>query len=149
MCALCHGGPGKEQRPAFGFVPGRPLNEYLALEPAPPGQEIDVHGNQVELLARSPCFQGSQMTCTTCHDVHRVQRDAEAYSSRCTSCHTVRSCGLFPTHGASLQGRCVGCHMPELTSNVIFSNGRGRTVKPKIRSHWIKGYPASVTGGAP
>jgi hypothetical protein len=144
VCALCHGGIARETAPAFTYRPGQPLDRYLVLQPPLPGEEIDVHGNQVALLARSRCFQASEMTCSTCHDVHRTQRDAAAFSGRCLTCHEVKSCGLFPTHGQSLQGECVSCHMPELTSNVIFSTSEGRTTRPKVRSHWIKVYPDSL-----
>jgi hypothetical protein len=109
---------------------------------SPPDTGVaDVHGNQVALLERSACFRSSQMTCGTCHDVHREQRDLVALSGRCLSCHTVQSCGLFPRHGNQLLGRCVDCHMPLQTSRILVSNSLGRELRPQVRTHWIKVYP--------
>src|SRR5438876_6857553 len=82
LCALCHGGLGKELAPAFSFVPGQALEQYLELPRPDPAARLDVHGNQVALLERSRCYQESgTMTCVTCHDVHQPQRDAAAFRS--------------------------------------------------------------------
>jgi hypothetical protein len=140
-CALCHGGLGKERAPAFSYVPGQPLEKYLELPQPDPAARIDVHGNQVALLERSRCYrQSGSMTCVTCHNVHQPQRDASAFSERCLGCHQVQSCGLFKTLGSQIAGRCVDCHMPLQTSNLIVSDANGRSVRPKVRNHWIKIY---------
>jgi hypothetical protein len=140
-CGLCHGGVGVQKAPAFSHVPGRPLDESLQLNLSAPNGEIDVHGNQVALLARSRCFQSSStMTCTTCHDVHLPQRNAAEFSPRCLTCHQPESCGLFPVRGAGIAENCVDCHMPELTSSTVISSREGREVQPKIRTHWIRVY---------
>ena len=141
VCAQCHGGIGESQAPAFSYRPGEPLENYLHLSPPIPGEAIDVHGNQVALLARSPCFQSSNMTCSTCHDVHRPQRNAAAFSGQCLSCHTVQSCGLFPERGHQIAENCVDCHMPNLPTGQIVSRNDGLVVQPQVRSHWIKVYP--------
>jgi hypothetical protein len=143
QCALCHGGLGRLRTPAFSYVAGQPLEQHLQLRTPPPSEPVDVHGNQVALLERSRCFQSSQMTCATCHDVHRPQRDVGELSGRCLTCHTVQSCGLFPQHGRELPGRCVDCHMPKLTSNTIISDYKGHQERPQVRSHWIKIYPGA------
>lgn len=141
LCARCHGGLGVERAPAFSYAPGAPLAAYLELAPPPPTAALDVHDNQVALLERSRCFQSSNMTCATCHDVHRTQRDPTAISQRCLGCHTAESCGLYPERHATLVGHCVNCHMPALTSNAIISAFAGSREQPKVRTHWIKVYP--------
>jgi len=141
QCALCHSGTAPFRTAPFSYVPGQPLERRSALWTRPDTGDIDVHGNQVALLERSRCFRSSQMTCATCHDVHRSQRDLVALSGRCLTCHTLQSCGLFPSHGQALAGRCVDCHMPALTSNVLIANRRGRPVRVQVRTHWIKVYP--------
>ena len=141
-CALCHGGVGEPKTASFTYVPGTPLREHLDIKPAAPN-EVDVHGNQVALLARSKCFRASEMTCSTCHDVHRTQRDVVQLSGRCLTCHTPRSCGLYPTRGESIVGRCVDCHMPLQRSNTIISGHEGRQERPPVRTHWIRVYPTS------
>lgn len=141
VCALCHGGIGESNAPSFTFVAGRPLDEYLVLREGTPGQMLDVHGNQVGLLARSRCFQESTMTCSTCHDVHSVQREPATFAPSCLGCHQVQSCGLFPRRGTAIAGRCVECHMPDLTSNTIISTHEGGQLRPRVRTHWITVYP--------
>ncbi|MFL5618783.1 MAG: multiheme c-type cytochrome [Gemmatimonadaceae bacterium] len=139
-CALCHGGVGEPKAASFTYVPGTPLREHLEIRPAAPN-EVDVHGNQVALLARSRCFRASEMTCSTCHDVHRTQRDIGQLAGRCLTCHTPQSCGLYPTRGEAIVGRCVDCHMPLQRSNTIISGHEGRQERPVVRTHWIKVYP--------
>lgn len=139
-CAICHGGIGEPVLPPFSYRPGEPLSIYLH-QPAPaPGEAVDVHGNQVALLARSPCFQQSQMTCSTCHDVHRPQRELAEFSATCVSCHAPGD-ELPADHGAAMPGNCVDCHMPELPTNVIVTDGAGGTLQPSVRTHWIAIYP--------
>jgi len=139
-CAQCHGGVGEPQAPAFSYVAGRRLSDYLTLTSPPSNAPIDVHGNQVALLSRSLCFRSSQMTCLTCHDVHRQQRDIAELSGRCLTCHQEQSCGLFATRGHTLAGRCVDCHMPLQESNLIVSSLEGRQERALVRSHWIRVY---------
>lgn len=146
LCALCHGGIGEQKGPAFTYVAGEPLSDYLQLDPAGPGEAVDVHGNQVGLLARSQCFQASStMTCSTCHDVHVSQRNAASFSPACLECHQVESCGLYPVRGEGLAENCVDCHMPRLRSNMIVSTHEGRPLRPRLRTHWIKVYPQTAS----
>jgi len=141
VCALCHAGIGvRPLAPAFSYVPGRPLKDHMELQRPDPEGRIDVHGNQVALLERSRCFQSSQMTCATCHNVHVVQRDAAAFSKQCLGCHKPESCGMHVKLGASIVNNCVDCHMPKQQSNAIVSSANGRTVQPLVRTHWIKVY---------
>jgi hypothetical protein len=143
-CAQCHGGLGTPKVPSFSYVVGYALENFLALPPPPPNAPVDVHGNQVALLQRSRCFQASQMTCITCHDVHATQRDVKQLSGKCLTCHQEQSCKLFPTQGHSLAGRCVECHMPLQSSNLIVSTLEGRQHQAQVRSHWIKVYKESL-----
>jgi hypothetical protein len=140
-CALCHGGTSPPQTAAFAYVPGQRLEQRFFLSTPRDTADIDMHGNQVALLARSRCFLASQMTCVTCHDVHKEQRDIVALSGRCLTCHTVQSCGLFPRHGQNLIGRCVDCHMPLLPATTVVYDRLGHLLRQQVRTHWIKVYP--------
>ncbi|HEV8382961.1 MAG TPA: multiheme c-type cytochrome [Gemmatimonadales bacterium] len=140
-CALCHSGTAPLRTAPFSFVPGQQLEKRFDLSNPPDTGTVDVHGNQVALLERSVCFRSSQMTCATCHDVHREQRDVAALAGRCLTCHTLRSCGLFPRYGNALQGRCADCHMPLQPSRILVSNSLGHQLRPQVRTHWIKVYP--------
>ena len=143
-CAQCHGGLGSPKVPSFSYVAGNRLDHYLALTQPPPNAAVDVHGNQVALLQRSRCYQASQMTCLTCHDVHATQRDTKQLSGRCLTCHQERSCKHFPIQGHALAGRCVDCHMPVQASNVIVSALEGTQQRELVRTHWIRVYRDSA-----
>ena len=140
LCSLCHGGIGVAKTPVFSYTVGDALEDHLRIDVPKEDEPLDVHGSQVALLERSKCFKSSNMTCATCHDVHVPQRDVKDFSSRCLTCHKVESCGLFPRRGQTLLGKCVDCHLPNQTSNVIFSTHAGARIRPKVRNHWIKIY---------
>ena len=145
LCSLCHGGLGVAKAPAFSFVVGKELQNFIQLESPKPDEAVDVHGNQVALLERSQCFKSSTMTCSTCHNVHVPQRDVKDFSGRCLTCHKVQSCGLYPKKGQRIAGKCVDCHLPNQSSNVIVSSHDGVEIKPRVRNHWIKVYPEIST----
>ena len=140
LCGLCHAGVGVSKLRPFSFNAGDVLDNYIQFEKPKPDEPLDVHGNQLELLERSKCFQSSNMTCSTCHDVHQPQRDPAYFSDKCLQCHKVQSCGLFPKRGRALAGKCVDCHLPNQDSNVIFSSHDRVRIVPKVRNHWIKVY---------
>ena len=140
LCALCHGGLGSAKAPAFSYKAGDDLEKYLHLVMPGPNEPVDVHGNQLALLERSKCFKSSDMTCSTCHDVHAAQRNPTYFSDKCLQCHKVQSCGLFKTRGRAIAGKCVDCHLPNQNSNVIVSSHDRVRITPKVRNHWIKVY---------
>ena len=146
-CAQCHGGVGKPIAPSFTYVAGKPLDEFVARPSIPSDAVVDVHGNQEALLQRSRCYQASQMTCLTCHDVHRTQRNTAEISGRCLTCHTEQSCGLYPKQEHALVGRCVDCHMPQRQSSIIVLSHEGKQESALVRSHWIKVYRDSLITG--
>ncbi len=141
VCAVCHAGLGKPLAPALSFVPGAVLEHFLQFPPIDPTLPVDVHGNQVELLRSSKCFQRSAMTCSTCHNVHEVQRDPVALSKTCLGCHQVQACGRFHALGQSIADRCVECHMPLRKSQLLFSNSNDQTLQLPVREHRIAVYP--------
>ncbi len=140
VCAQCHGGIGRSIAPAFSYVPGQPLENYIKLPRPDADARVDVHGNQVALTQRSRCYQNSEMTCTTCHEVHAPERTAASYSDKCLQCHKDRDCGEFVKLGPKIRENCIDCHMPVQDSNVIVSDLKGKQVKARIRNHWIKVY---------
>jgi hypothetical protein len=143
-CAQCHAGLGEPLAPAFSYVAGKRLSDYLYLQQQASDATVDVHGNQVALLSRSKCYRSSQMTCLTCHDVHRQQRNVTELSGRCLTCHQEQSCPLFAKQGHALAGRCVDCHMPLQSSNLIVSSLEGKQERAQVRNHWIRVYPESA-----
>jgi hypothetical protein len=142
VCAQCHAGKRFPIAPAFSYVPGQPLDDYLDRDISDPNSTIDVHGGQVALLQRSRCYQSSAtMTCSTCHNVHESQRAAAAISSRCLACHKMDDCGMSRKIGSKIADGCVDCHMPVQQSKAIVTASNGRRTKALVRNHWIKVYP--------
>jgi hypothetical protein len=140
VCALCHAGPGTPKAPAFSFAAGGDLGQFLSLPDNAPDTPADVHAHQVQQLSSSRCFRSSSMTCTTCHDVHKPQRDVASFSEHCLTCHSIESCGRYSTMGSKILRDCVNCHMPLKQSNQIFLDTDNRQVKPQVRSHRIAIY---------
>ncbi|MDB4899760.1 MAG: hypothetical protein JWN53_1568, partial [Gemmatimonadetes bacterium] len=66
-------------------------------------------------------------------------------SGRCLGCHQEQSCGLFAKEGHALAGRCVDCHMPVQSSNLIVSSLEGKQERAQIRNHWIRVYLDETT----
>jgi len=139
-CSLCHAGAAEPIAPPLSFVPGESIADYLYIPISDKDIPVDVHGNQVQSLERSRCFRSSQMSCTTCHNVHQPQREAASFSTHCLSCHKAEACGQYPKLGAAIASNCVDCHMPLQESEVLVSDTNGRKLKPRVRNHRIGIY---------
>ncbi|MEO7214724.1 MAG: multiheme c-type cytochrome [Mucilaginibacter sp.] len=150
ICASCHSGNKSYMlRSIFNFKPGNVLNDFMLPEPPLSPFDLtnlDVHGNQLQLLAQSKCFIGSKMDCTSCHNTHVNERGLSmTYSKRCQNCHGVASnsfCKLKANTGF-LNMNCVNCHMPALPSTAIRVNtaATGKLIPYLMHTHLIKIYP--------
>jgi hypothetical protein len=149
QCALCHNGTQREVlAPSFSYLPGEPLDRYLAPNPMDTVEAPDVHGNQVGLLKKSRCYLSSAaMTCSTCHNVHEPERNAAQYSDRCLTCHRWQSCGISKTMGSKIVKNCIDCHMPLQQTTAIVSETAGKVTRTSIRTHWIKVYSREAISG--
>jgi hypothetical protein len=145
VCGLCHEGAGKPLVPSLSFIPGAELAKYLEFPRLAPDARIDVHASQVQMLERSRCFrQNKTLTCFTCHDVHIPQRNTDAFSSRCLTCHEVENCRAFPKLGHVISNKCVDCHMPLQETGKIIAQVGGVGIQPKVRNHLIAIYNPDV-----
>lgn len=141
VCGLCHSGNGTPIAPSLSFLPGDVLDDYIDIPYSSPEDAVDVHGNQVQLLKKSRCFQSTTtLTCNSCHDVHTTQNDAAAFSAHCLSCHEPKQCGEHARLGDQIANNCIDCHMPLQESKVLFSNTNGKHLEPKVRNHRIGIY---------
>ena len=151
LCKLCHGGRLRKTAPSFSFQAGDTLSRFFEQSNAPPApDEIDVHGNQYGLLASSKCFQGSQMTCITCHDPHANEQNMlKTYSQRCMSCHNQEHnnfCKLKDKEKYDITSNCIDCHMPDQSSRAIMVLLQGENIptSASMRTHYITVYPAET-----
>jgi hypothetical protein len=145
-CALCHSGGRQPNAPPFSYLPGEKLDDFLVPGPQQADSVPDVHGNQVGLLARSKCFRSSlNMSCSTCHDVHRVQRDVTQLASKCLACHETSKHKMAERIGNRMMIDCVDCHMPNQRYRLIRINTPTGQFSPELRSHLIGIYPEVAT----
>ncbi len=97
--------------------------------------EADVHKDNDNIarfqpvgLVQSPCFQGSQMTCLTCHDPHLTLKAQDSLGIwQCTQCHD----GTESKHvlcSAGHETGCIDCHMPKVKMDSPL----------KFTDHWIR-----------
>lgn len=103
----------------FSYHPGEPLQEFEVFFDRAPGSGFDdrfevVH--QAYRLAKSACFQKSQMTCITCHDPHvelRGEAATQHFVEVCKSCHANTHASGYPAlAGVQVSGaNCLTCHM--------------------------------------
>jgi len=143
-CQKCHG--PAEQHPAIPNPARLDREGKMALcaachSGAGNGAEADVHGNQVGLLRQSQCYRNSPgMSCSTCHNIHRVERDLLAMSARCSACHAA------PRHKRTVQAdkNCIDCHMPQQESKAITFRTSGSQLAQQYRTHKIAIYPSQA-----
>jgi hypothetical protein len=131
VCLRCH---AMTQKLASGFLPGKPLLDYYALnifaaeKRHGDGREAGFAYQEGHLY--SDCFRSGSMTCVDCHDPHSQQyRDINGFSlpgklddGQCTDCHPAKAEHLqsHTRHRADSPGsRCVACHMPFLQHSVF------------------------------
>jgi hypothetical protein len=124
---------------------GEPLDDWFKPATDLNDPKPDVHGNQLALMRRTPCFRASPaMTCTSCHDPHVMERDLGRLAERCLACHQAASHPDAAALGARLQTGCIDCHMPAVPTSALWVNTPAGRWSPNYRSHAIGIYPKRV-----
>jgi hypothetical protein len=141
LCSLCHAGAVEPIGAPLRFQVGDNIRDYLQIQKPDPSAPVDVHGNQVGALESSKCFTSGKMTCSTCHDVHQVQENADSFSGHCLTCHEIKACGRYKALGEAIRTRCVDCHMPLQDSAKISPAAGERVLHALLRAHRIAVYP--------
>lgn len=149
-CAVCHSGNDKQKEiSSFNFKMGDTLANFFSpyARSAHKGKDLDVHGNQYQLLLESKCFSGSKiMDCSTCHGPHtNAGSDLREYSKKCLSCHgntDHSSLEMDATAANLINSNCIDCHMPEQPSRAITFQLEGSDLKSAymLRTHKIGIY---------
>lgn len=148
MCALCHSGFRDVQQSLFKFKPGDDLNNFFApVFGRQDTAQMDVHGNQAQLMMASACYtQTNTLTCTSCHNVHTTEKDNMVlFSQRCMNCHQQVTHSFTGKNAAldnAVRTNCVDCHMPLKPSSAItmLTNQKMSAVPDQIRTHRITIY---------
>ncbi len=150
LCATCHSGTDQDiQRSLFGFKPGDSLSRYF-LASYGSGNQLDVHGKQMQLLRSSKCFRMSQMTCGSCHSPHNDEKNqARVFTTRCMTCHAQLPHAIekkMQSDDSFVQGvtseTCITCHMPLQASRIIDVDQRAgeKSIQYMLRTHRIAVY---------
>ena len=138
ICGQCHFGIPKLKDAPYQFRPGDDLMDHY--QPPQTNLPGGVHSsNQLVRLSKSPCFNETEMTCTTCHNPHQSERgNRKLFSQRCLQCHQPSHCGMEPTLGQQLSDNCIDCHMPAGATKNMFMNTAQGKVFPSLRDHHIR-----------
>jgi hypothetical protein len=146
LCAVCHSGTKHIMlRSTFDFKMGDSLTTYMI--PLPDGEQLDVHGNQNQLLGASKCFRMSNMECSTCHNVHVNERGLlQSFNNTCQNCHKKGQhfCGMAnDSNIVFIKNNCTSCHMPAQASRAIVVQSANNTlaVHNMVVNHRIAIYP--------
>lgn len=148
-CAMCHSGPRQTYKSTFDFVPGDRLSNYVYPDTSSLNtSDIDVHGKQYQLLAKSQCFiKSTILNCSSCHNTHVKEREnLSMFSQRCMNCHNTANhnfCRMAPSLGDNIVSNCIDCHMPAKPSRVItlMSQGKKKPIPAFVRTHYVSIYP--------
>lgn len=129
ICAQCHLS-GKERvlrrgRSLSEFRPGLPIELFFTASlasPEAPFRNAAVSHFDQSALSKCRSATGTPLTCTTCHDPHRVPNDDEVvgfYNSKCVSCHETQACSATASLRQAKEDNCIACHMPSDASSNI------------------------------
>jgi hypothetical protein len=145
LCAQCHSGAHPVKKTIFYFKPGDTLTSYFehAANDHFDVSQLDVHGNQYQLMAASKCFRKSEiLDCSTCHNPHTSERnDMEIFSNRCINCHKEVKHNLGVAE-KELTSNCIDCHMPAAPSRAIGMKAEDQQeASPNlVRTHYVSIY---------
>jgi tetratricopeptide (TPR) repeat protein len=158
VCMQCHLQPSSKHssrwrrfgRTAYDHQPGHDLSDFLVVFDYPQSKlhkrgdqkydefEIDHHAYR---MRRSKCFSASDggLTCTSCHDPHRVipkVKRADFYRDKCLTCHQMTDCDVehmaAEAKGVAVHD-CVTCHMPQRRTQDV--------VHVVMTDHYIRRHP--------
>lgn len=148
LCAQCHSGGHVTKNTLFYFKPGDTLGQYFSTPITTGGDvsQMDVHGNQYQLLSGSQCYiKSNSLTCTSCHNSHVQERESmTVFSQRCASCHNdIKHSFATQVAANAINSNCIDCHMPALPSRAITMKKEDKQeADPNlVRTHLIKTYP--------
>ena len=151
LCAQCHSGGHTTRHSIFYFKPGDSLAQYFS-SPISTGGDVsnlDVHGNQYQLLSGSQCYiKSNTLSCSSCHNTHTQEREnMTVFSQRCMSCHSSVAHSFDKKLSANvINNNCIDCHMPALPSHAITMKKEDKAeADPNlVRTHYITIYPEAT-----
>jgi predicted CXXCH cytochrome family protein len=114
-----------------------------------PDGMIRVSGREYNGLVDTPCFQHGEMSCLSCHSMHKsnpvdqLARGMEG-NTACLQCHGDYASKLtaHTRHAANSAGSlCYNCHMPHTTYGLLKAIRSHRITSPSVQSSLETGRP--------
>ena len=119
---------------------------------------VRVSGREYNGLVESPCYQRGELTCVSCHELHRTEDDPRILEEwkndqlasgmegdeACLQCHAkYREDPQAHTHHTpdSSGGRCYNCHMPHTTYGLLKAIRSHQVDSPTVYSSVETGRP--------
>lgn len=112
---------------------------------------IRVSGREYNGLIESPCYNGGQFSCLSCHSLHKSEpADLLARNRKdnaaCTQCHEqFRDESLLTSHSRHRPGssgsECYNCHMPHTTYGVLTAIRSHQVSSPSVADQIATGRP--------
>jgi hypothetical protein len=174
VCGQCHGvnvfhnDADREEWRAKGFRyrPGDVLADSRQLETSGPDRfwsdgMMRVSGREYNGLVRSPCFVNGELSCISCHSMHKLDegdtRSLDSWADdqlhpgmdgdhACTQCHTSftdpAAVAAHTHHPVGSTGsECMNCHMPYTTYGILKGIRSHEISNPSVDESVVTGRP--------
>lgn len=119
-----------------------------------PDGTIRTTGREMNGLEKTPCATVGEMTCLSCHSMHRgdpndlmrpeTPATGAAANAACTQCHPMSQADLtaHTHHGADSAGSlCYNCHMPHTSYGLMGAIRAHRVDSPRAANTQATGRP--------
>ena len=110
---------------------------------------VRVSGREYNGLVETPCFQRGNMSCLSCHSMHRSDPDDQLArghegNQACYQCHGdyVQKLAQHTHHATGSSGSlCYNCHMPHTTYGLLKAIRSHQITSPNVKSSLDTGRP--------
>lgn len=110
---------------------------------------VRVSGREYNGLVETPCFQRGNMSCLSCHSMHKSDPDDQLArgmegNAACFQCHGdfKKKLVQHTHHGANSAGSlCYNCHMPHTTYGLLKGIRSHQITSPTVKSSIDTGRP--------
>jgi len=114
-----------------------------------PDGEVRVAGREFNGLAASPCYQGGEFSCLSCHSIHNSEPNDQLAAEMdgdgaCLQCHQdfIQRIAQHSHHPVDSSGaRCMNCHLPHTTYGLLKSVRSHRVSSPSVEAELATGRP--------
>lgn len=111
--------------------------------------EIRVVGREFNGLIESPCYEGGEFSCLSCHSIHESEpvdrlKAGMRGDAACTQCHVEFAANSIAhtRHEVSSEGsRCQNCHLPHTSYGLLKASRSHRVSSPSVEAGVAAGRP--------